>query len=104
MKAFLFGILFLALVAVGGFFYLKNSSGGNNNQQTFKTASITRTGTLKKAAVAGADFSHIIVSGGNSWGVTSYSVNLDQYVGKTVEASGQNSGTTLYIDSIKEVQ
>lgn len=104
MKAFIFGVLFLILVAVGGFFYLKNTSGSQNGQQTFKTASITRTGVLKKAAVAGADFSHIIISGSNSWGVASYSLNLDQYVGKTVEATGQNSGTTLYIDTIKEVQ
>jgi len=104
MKAFLFGLLFLVLVGVGGFLYLKYTSGKSATSQNFQTAAITRTGVLKKAMVAGADFSHIIVSGSDSWGVTSYSIDLDQYVGKTVAATGQNSGTTLYVDSIKVVQ
>ncbi len=103
MKAFLAGVLFLVLLGVVGFFALRHFSKTDNNQQTFKTAAITRTGVLQKSTVNGADFSHVIMSGGQSWGVTSYSVNLDQYVGKKVEATGQNSGTTLYIDTIKEV-
>ncbi len=104
MKAFLFGIIFLVLVGVGAFVYLKYSSGKTTNEGTFQTAAITRTGILRKVNIAGGDFSHVIVSGADSWGVTSYSVNLDQYVGKTVAATGQNSGTTLYVDSIRVIQ
>ena len=104
MKAFLAGMVFLILVGVGGYFWLKYHSTSPTNTQSFQTAAITRTGTLQKSSVAGADFTHVIVSEGNSWGVASYSLHLDDYIGKKVEATGQNSGTTLYIDSIKVVE
>jgi hypothetical protein len=101
MKGFLFGILFLILVGVGGFFWLKYSSQSPADSQTYKTEAITRTGKLQKSATTeGVDYTHQIISGGTYYGVNSYSLKLDEYVGKNVEATGQNSGTTLYIDSI----
>ena len=99
MKAFFIGIIVIVVLAVGGFFYLQHYNSTQAPQTSYQTASITRVGVLQKAS--GADYQHIIIANGQSWGVTSQSVNLDQYVGKKVEATGQNSGTTLYIDTIK---
>ena len=103
MKAFLAGLVFLAVVVVGGFFWLKYVYKAPNDSQVYKTAAITRTGVLQKSTVAGADFTHVIVAEGKSWGAASYGLNLDTYVGKSVEVTGQNSGTTLYIDTVKEL-
>lgn len=104
MKAFLFGILFIVIVAVAGYFGLQYYEKSHSATQTYKTESITRTGTLEKSTIQGTDYSHMIIGTDGSWGVTSYTINLDQYVGKKVEATGQNSGSTLYADTIKEVQ
>jgi hypothetical protein len=100
MKSFLFGILFLILVGVGGFFWLSQQSSSSGTEQSAMTEDIVRTGLLQKSTTPGVDFAHVIVSGGQSYGVTSYTVNLDEYVGKRVEAKGQNSGTTLFADSV----
>lgn len=99
MKAFFIGLGVIFVLTVGGFFYLQHYSASHASQTSFQTASITRTGVVQKAS--GADYQYIIVANGQSWGVTSQSLDLNQYVGKKVEANGQNSGTTLYIDTIK---
>ena len=105
MKTFLFSIVFLVLVGVGGYFYMSKQSGeAGTNSQIYKTESITRTGVLQKSSVAGVDYKHTITEGGKVYGVTSGLESLDQYIGKTVEAVGQNSGTTLYIDTIKVLE
>ncbi len=104
MKAFFFGILFLVLVGVGGFFYLSSKAqpSGQSGQET-EAVKLTRVGMLISSPSSTSDVTHTIRSdSGESWGVTSYAVNLDEYVGKKVQATGQNSGTTLYIDSIVE--
>jgi hypothetical protein len=103
MKAFLAGLVFLAVVVAGGFFWLKYMYKPSTESQVYKTEAITRTGVLQKSAIAGSDFTHVIIAEGKSWGAASYSLNLDKYVGKKVEATGQNSGTTLYIDTVKEL-
>ena len=101
MKAFLIGVLVIIVAAVAGYFYLKGYK-PSGTTTSYQTASITRTGIVEKAQ--GADYHYVIMSNGQSWGAASQSVNLDQYVGKKVEATGQNSGTTLYIDTIKVIQ
>lgn len=104
MKAFSFGILFLVLVGVGGIFYLSSKAQpSGQNAQSSAAAKLTRVGILISSPSTTSDVTHTIRSdSGESWGVTSYAVNLDDYVGKKVEATGQNSGTTLYIDAIVE--
>lgn len=105
MKAFLFGLIFLVLVGVGGYVGFRYWSASQGQQSTiYKTDAITRTGVLRKTSVAGSDVTHTISDSGKTYGVASYSVNLDEYVGKTVSATGQNSGTTLYIDTINIVE
>ena len=102
MKAFLIGIVVIILAVAGGFFYLQRSGSEQTTKTSFQTASITRIGVLQKSN--GIDYRYVIIANGQSWGVTSQSINFDQYVGKKVEVTGQNSGTTLYIDTITIIQ
>jgi len=104
MKAFFIGLLFLGIVAVGGYIFLRQYSGSHAAKTSYQTSSVTRTGVLEKSSLAGVDYQYIIVSGGQSWGVTSQSLDLSRYVGKKVSATGQNSGTTLYADTVSVVQ
>ena len=64
------------------------------------TAAITKTGILQKSTLAQSDFTHELVSSGQSVGVASYTLNLDDYIGKKVSVTGQFSGDTLYADTI----
>ncbi len=102
MKAFLLGIGFLVLVAAGGFVYLKYfyPSAGKADQKSFTTAPVSKRGVLQKTNVPGSNFTHVLVAAGESVGVASYSLNLDDYIGKNVEVTGQYSGTTLYADTV----
>ncbi len=99
MKAFLIGILFLVIVGAGAYiglkYYYKPAPG-----QTFTSAAVTKTGILQKSTVAQSDFTHVIINSGGSVGVASYTLNLDDYIGKKVSATGQYSGNTLYADTI----
>jgi uncharacterized protein (UPF0333 family) len=100
MKAFLAGIIFLVLVGAGAYVGMKYFYKPSTNPKTFQTAAITKTGTLQKSTIAQSDFTHVIVISGGSVGVASYTLNLDDYIGKKVSVTGQFSGDTLYADVI----
>lgn len=102
MKGFLIGLIVLVLVGAGGYIYVSTQS--KTTPQIYKTESITRTGMLQRSSVAGVDYKHTITQDGKVYGVTSGLESLEPYVGKKVEATGQNSGTTLYIDTIKIIE
>ncbi len=106
MKAFLLGIVFLAIVAAGAVVYLKYVAPGSKEagQKSFSTAPVTKSGELRKTNLPGSDFTHVLVSSGDSVGVASYSLNLDDYIGKQVTVTGQYSGTTLYADTVTVVR
>lgn len=101
MKAFLFGIIFLILVAAGAYVGLKYFY--KSDASSYKTAPITRQGLLEKSNVPGSNFTHVLIATGESVGVASYSLNLDDYIGQTVSVTGQYSGSTLYADSISVI-
>jgi len=103
MKAFLTGIVVLVLVAAGAFVYLKYYSPSPTDPEAtiYKTAPVTKRGELRKTNVAASDFTHVLMADGSSVGVASYSLNLDDYIGRKVEVTGQYSGTTLYADIIQ---
>ena len=106
MKAFLIGIAFLALVLGGAYIYLKffYQAPSQTGTQIYKTAAVTKTGTLQKTNVAGSDFTHVLIStdpSQKSIGVASYTLNLDDYIGKQISVTGQYSGDTLYADTVK---
>ena len=96
MKAFLIGLLFLFLVAAGGYIGLKYFY----KPQTYKTAPITKTGILQKSTIAQSDFTHVIITPDASAGVASYTLSLNDYIGKKVSVTGQFSGDTLFADTI----
>lgn len=100
MKAFFVGIIFLVLVGVGAYVGLKYFYKPSTGPQTSKTAVITKTGTLQKSTIAQSDFTHVIITPDASVGVASYTLNLDDYIGKKVSVTGQFSGDTLFADSI----
>ena len=100
MKAFFIGVIVLVLVGIGAYVGLKYFYTPLSGSQTFQTAAMTKTGILQKSTIAQSDFTHVIVSSGRSVGVASYTLNLDDYIGKKVSVTGQFSGGTLYADSI----
>ena len=104
MKAFFIGIIFLIIVGAGAYVGLKYFYKPATGTQTYKTATITKTGILQKSTITASDFTHVIVSSGSSVGVASYTLNLDDYIGKNVSVTGQFSGNTLYADTITRIQ
>jgi hypothetical protein len=104
MKAFILGILFFIIVGAGAYIGLKYYYKPAAGSQTFKTAPMTKTGILQKSTIAQSDFTHVIISTGESVGVASFTLNLDDYIGKKVSVTGQYSGDTLFADTIKVVQ
>lgn len=108
MKA-VFILFFVALLGVGGYFgyqYLlaQSPKTGSTGSKSYKSEAMTKTGILQKAPVKSSDFEHVLLSEGKSIGVTSYKVDLDEYVGKKVTVTGQPSGTTLYADTVEIVK
>lgn len=102
MKNFIVILVVLLLLGGAGFAgytYL-------TNQQTAKkptmTKAVTLTGVLQTGK--GDDYDFVILSNGKITGVTTYKLNLSQYVGKQVAIEGQYSGTTMYADSITETK
>ncbi len=102
MKAFFLGLLFLAVVIVGGYIGLKYFYKPPAVSQTPQTATVTKTGILQKSTIAQSDFTHVIFSSSGSVGVATFQpkINLDDYIGKNVSISGQFSGDTLYADTV----
>lgn len=99
MKAFLTGLLVITVLLLGGYGYLKYFY--KSDTQVYKTESITKTGELRKTNVAGSDFTHVLINPSEkSIGVASFTLNLDDYIGKQVSITGQYSGDTLYADQI----
>lgn len=112
MKIVLAILIVLLLAGAGGtYWYLKQPKSDDlyQMQQTesesgeeVMSGDVTKTGKLQQSQ--GDDYNHIILSEGKAIGVASQSLDLDQYVGKTVSVTGQYSGTTLYADSVTEVE
>ncbi len=105
MKAFLWGLVFFVIVGAGGFVYLKYVYKSGPSTGSYKTEAVTKTGELRKTNVPGSDFTHVLINPSEkSVGVASYSLNLDDYIGKKVSVTGQYSGDTLYADTITLAQ
>lgn len=108
MKAAIIAVVLICLVGLGLGAYLvlsKNAVGSTPSvPKTQESQNTTITGVLSPGGTAKDDYKHVITAGNKITGVSSYSVSLDQYVGKTVTVTGQFSGTTLYADTITEVK
>lgn len=106
MKAFVWGLVVLVIVSTGAIVYLKYFSPSPDSIGTgsYQSESVTKTGTLKKSAVAKSDFTHVVIAPDASTGVASFTLNLDDYIDKNVEVTGQFSGTTLFADTIRIIE
>ena len=100
MKSFFVAIIILIVLGVvgySGFRYFSSRQTTQPTTQTPKSVNTTLTGVLKSAT---GETSFMIVSGGKTTRVASYSLQLDEYVGRNVKITGQYSGNTLYVDAI----
>ncbi len=94
-KAVSFLILMMLGVGLGGCGKVeKETTGGGKNSGGVVVVS----GEIK--AKTGDEF--VMSSNGEMVNITSKKVNLDQYLLKKVEVEGMFSGSTLYVDKIKE--
>lgn len=100
MKSFVIGVGLLILIAVGGYYGLRAYSKTQTRADSYTSSAITKVGVLQPGK--GDDYSYILVGTDGSTGIASQQIDLSKYVGKTVTITGQNSGTTLYADTITE--
>lgn len=100
MKAFIIGLIFVAVLGVGGFFGLQYLSKQAQTTDTSNSSSVTLTGLLVPGK--GDDYSYIVVTKEKTIGVTSQTIQLESYANKNVEITGSYSGTTLYAHAITE--
>lgn len=124
MKQLIMLFVVVALVGGGGYMYVQNAkkeagkmpvapatSTGKNNAGTSKTgttkigapAATEKSGTTTKTgkiSQMGEKF-FLQEAGDTPKEVESYAVDLSKYVGKTITVSGQYSGDTLFVGSVK---
>jgi len=105
----IFGLIVLAALIGGGYYYLvmmnaPSTTTTPTEQSNGKTAARTVVGTLTKVQNPKDDYTHMLTTSSGLVKLNSYSVQLDEYVGKKVEVVGQNSGTTLFADSVTVIQ
>ncbi len=111
MKAFIIIGILVLILGVGGYFgyaYFLTSPQSTNGQENFTAESDnsikTVRGLLIKVANPKDDYTHTIKTATVLVRAASYTVTLDEYVGKNVEVTGQNSGNTLFVDTITELK
>lgn len=100
MKKFIVIFVLLGLGLAGGYFYLhqkKEEFGSNGSVNQVKDTVMT--GKLQKAG----DRYHLSLSSGETQPIDSYSLNLEEYVGQRVEATGQFSGDELFVSKLELV-
>jgi hypothetical protein len=100
MKVFLAGVIFFILLGAGVVYYftLQFKASPPSSESKFSSETVAKTGTIQPGK--GDDYNYLLLSEGKTIGITSYTVPLDQFIGKKVEVKGQFSGTTLYADSV----
>lgn len=101
MKTFIMGLIVVIVLGVAGFMgfrYLSNQAPAPESTQSLTA---TLTGTLMPGK--GDDYSFILRDAkGKTTGVTSQTIQLDQYANKKVEVTGSYSGSTLYVYTLTE--
>lgn len=102
MKAFIIFVLVIGLLGGAGYFGFKYFARPTAEPTSTETA---QTVTLEGKLVSGKgdDYSYTLLdTNGKTVGVASQTIELGQYVNKTVAITGSFSGTTLYAYTVTE--
>lgn len=101
MKAFIIFVLVIGLLGGAGYFGFKYLPQPTAEPTTTETQTVTLEGKLMSGK--GDDYSYMLLDGnGKTVGVASQTIELGQYMNKTVVITGSFSGTTLYAYTITE--
>ena len=110
MRIILFIFTAIVLFGIGGYFgYRTRPASSPVSVEETGTPTQTETtirtiqGLLIKIPDPKDDYTHTIKTVDDLISVASNTVTLDDYNGKKVEATGQYSGTTLFVDTITEL-
>lgn len=101
-KAILILVVFACLIG-GAFLWIQNAKKtvqtvpSNNSINNQKVGTTTKTGKISNS---GGVF-YLQEAGQTPKEIDSYAIDLTEYVGQTVTASGQYSGDTLFVGSIE---
>ncbi len=101
MRSMLMIIILGVLVLVGGFIFLNFKNIASVTTESDSPA-VTLTGTVKVTAPT-VEYSYILVGSDKSTPITSHKLDIKKYADKKVAVVGQYSGTTLYVDQIREL-
>lgn len=94
-------LVFLAAGGVGAYIYLSNQTVQTAKKEAAKPTQLT--GTIQKVLEPGVEYTHLLKTKDSIVSLNSYTQKLDDFIGETVEVTGQYSGTTLYVDSIQKI-
>ena len=96
MKNILIFLIVIIILGVGGYFGFQYISRlGVSSPASQEIPVVTKTGVVQKLPKPGDDYTHMLKT------LNSYTVSLDGYANKNVSVTGQYSGDTLFVDSVK---
>jgi hypothetical protein len=110
MKTGIIALVIFIILGVGGYagytYMLKSSQTNGSEYIDEESEKAVRTveGMLIKIPNPKDDYTHTIQTKHDFVPAASNTVSLDEYNGKNVEVKGQNSGTTLFVDTIRETE
>jgi len=92
-KLSLFSVILTGALLLGA---CTSTTAPTTQEEASERPTTTLTG---KVVQTGTKFS--LVNDSKTTEVTSMKIKLEKYVGQTIEATGEFSGTTLYVDEVK---
>jgi hypothetical protein len=102
MKATLVGFVVLLLIAAVGFGAYHFLIQSKSQETTFTTQSLSKTGIIQKVIPPGDDYTYLLIARDETVKLNSQTVELSIYEGKKIQVTGQFSGSTLYVDAVKD--
>ena len=102
MKNILIFLIVIIILGVGGYFGFQYISRlGVSSPASQEIPVVTKTGVVQKLPKPGDDYTHMLKTSDALIKLNSYTVTLDGYANKNVSVTGQYSGDTLFVDSMK---
>lgn len=101
MRSMIILIILGGALLVGGFVVLNFKNVASNTTQ-YDNPAVTLTGTVKLTTTT-VEYSYLLLGSDKSTPITSSKIDIKKYVDKKVAVVGQYSGSTLYVDQIREL-